>query len=142
MDSTVEYDDLRILANALGVHIDNMSNKTTYIKQTTKFVEFLGPKKREYITKPSCMIDIIHNSLILWEMGKTDELKEMLKQTGYGADEGFWKYCQALDESLLQGNKEKQLLEGLLVGRDRYSDYSKVKGQKNKLDFYMEKDDE
>jgi hypothetical protein len=35
----------------------------------------------------------------------------------YGA---FWQFCQAVAESLINGNKEKQLLEGLLMGKEGY----------------------
>jgi hypothetical protein len=33
---------------------------------------------------------------------------------------GLWQFCQAVAECLLEGSKEKQLLEGLLIGKDVY----------------------
>ena len=32
----------------------------------------------------------------------------------------FWQFCQAIAECLLEGSKEKQLLEGLLIGKEGY----------------------
>ena len=32
----------------------------------------------------------------------------------------FWQFGQAVAECLLNGSKEKQLLEGLLIGKDGY----------------------
>ena len=32
----------------------------------------------------------------------------------------FWQFGQAVAESLLAGSKEKQLLEGLLIGKEGY----------------------
>jgi hypothetical protein len=33
----------------------------------------------------------------------------------------FWQSCQAVAGCLLNGSKEKQLLEGLLIGKDAYT---------------------
>ena len=42
----------------------------------------------------------------------------MPDQTGHGQSGAFWQFCQAVAECLLNGSKEKQLLEGLLMGKD------------------------
>ena len=44
----------------------------------------------------------------------------MSLRTGNGPSVAFWQLCQAVAESLLNGNKEKQLLEGLLMGKEGY----------------------
>lgn len=44
----------------------------------------------------------------------------MLAETGYGQNGAFWQFAQAVAESLLEGSKEKQLLEGLLIGKETY----------------------
>jgi allophanate hydrolase subunit 2 len=44
----------------------------------------------------------------------------MLGRTGYAQSGAFWQFAQAIAESLLEGSKEKQLLEGLLLGKEGY----------------------
>ena len=56
----------------------------------------------------------------MWEKGKKAEIAQLLGQTGYGQSGAFWQFCQAIAECLLNGSKEKQLLEGLLIGKDGY----------------------
>ena len=48
------------------------------------------------------------------------ELTQTLANSGYGQSGAFWQFCQAVAECLLEGSKEKQLLEGLLIGKDAY----------------------
>ena len=66
------------------------------------------------------MVDATHRAAQLWERGQKAELNQLLAETGYGASGAFWQFCQAVAECLLNGNKEKQLLEGLLIGKDTY----------------------
>lgn len=66
------------------------------------------------------MVDVMHKTLLLWEAGKKEEITELLTKTGYAESSAFKQFCQAVAESLLNGNKEKQLLEGFLIGFDDY----------------------
>ena len=66
------------------------------------------------------MVDAMHQACQLWEKGKKAEISRLLGQTGYGQSGAFWQFCQAVAECLLNGSKEKQLLEGLLMGKDAY----------------------
>ncbi len=67
--------------------------------------------------------------------GDREAINELLSDTGYGASGAFWQFCQAVAESLINGNKEKQLLEGLLIGKDNYIGGSKPKEQKGLSDY-------
>jgi len=51
-------------------------------------------------------------------------LAELLEESGYGQTEVFWQVAQAISEVLPRGDKEKQLLQGFLYGKQSY-----VKGQ-------------
>lgn len=62
----------------------------------------------------------MHLACQLWEKGTKDELGRMLAQTGYGSGGAFWQFCQAVAECLVSGSKEKQLLEGLLLGKEQH----------------------
>ncbi|GIK37975.1 MAG: hypothetical protein BroJett011_18080 [Chloroflexota bacterium] len=66
------------------------------------------------------MVDTLHRTSELWERGLKTELIQLLAETGYGQSGAFWQFGQAVAECLLEGSKEKQLLEGLLVGKETY----------------------
>ena len=83
-----------------------------------------GPKKRGKVKDIKNMVDAMHKACQLWEKGKKVAITEMLGQTGYGQSPAFWQFCQAIAETLVNGNKEKQLLEGLLMDRDKYAQES------------------
>lgn len=121
LNNKVEFDDARKLASAMGVNLEKLWGEKSFVKKTGKYIQVLGPKQRQEIRDTQNMVDAMHKAALLWEKGQTEELKEFLTKTGYGQSGAFWQFCQAVAESLLQGNKEKQLLEGFLVGKERYA---------------------
>ncbi|MCX8050143.1 MAG: hypothetical protein N3A55_10870, partial [Methylohalobius sp.] len=66
------------------------------------------------------MVDALHRACTLWERNQTRALAEHLTQT-YGDNEVFWQVAQAVSEVLPEGDKEKQVLQGLLYGRRSYA---------------------
>ena len=44
---------------------------------------------------------------------------KLLKESGFGNSEAFYRVAQAVSESLPKEDKEKKLLDGFLAGRDR-----------------------
>ncbi len=66
------------------------------------------------------MIDALHKALLYWEKGQKGKLAELLDESGYGRKEAFWQVAQAISEVLPQGDKEKQLLQGFLYGKQSY----------------------
>lgn len=56
----------------------------------------------------------------LWSQGKSAEITQLLGETCHGQRGAFRQFCQAVAESLINGNKEMQLLEGLLMGKEGY----------------------
>ena len=91
-----------------------------FVKKSGANVEVLGPRKRGEVKEVKNMVDAMHLACQLWEKGLKAEINRLLAQTGYGQSGAFWQFCQAVAECLLNGSKEKQLLEGLLVGKDGY----------------------
>jgi len=65
------------------------------------------------------MIDALHYALWLWYENQLKKLQEHLSLT-CGGNETFWQVAQAIAEILPEGDKEKQLLQGLLYGRNSY----------------------
>jgi len=129
LDNKVEFDDARRIASGMGIELDEFSGKHGFVKQSRKYTSILGPQDREEVEKIDNMVDVMHKCVLLWDEGKQDEIKRLLSETGYGEKPAFWQFCQAVAETLLNGNKEKQLLEGFLTGKDKYSKSSKEDDQ-------------
>jgi len=120
LDNTVEYDDARKLASASGVSLEKLWGPGGFVKKSGSKISVMGPKERGDVDPIKSMVDVMHKCLLLWEKGKKEELAELLAKTGYADNPAFKQFCQAVAESLLNGNKEKQLLEGFLIGIDTY----------------------
>ncbi|MCF7889850.1 DUF1156 domain-containing protein [Candidatus Bipolaricaulota bacterium] len=126
LDNKVEYDAARKIASGMGVDIEEMDDETGFVKKTRKYVRVYGPEDRtDYEDnvddiEVNTMVDAMHKSLLLWEDGRKEEINELLAETGYAEQGSFWQFCQAVSESLVQGNDEKKKLEGFLMGRDKY----------------------
>ena len=91
----------------------------------------IGPQDRDYEKiEEKELIDILHKSLILWSRSEKDKLLELLKGSGYGEKEFFYRVAQAISECLPIDSKEKKWLDGFLIGRERVKDEMKRKKQK------------
>jgi len=66
------------------------------------------------------MIDVLHRCLLLWQRSDRKAIGELLMTTGYGGKDIFWQVAQAISEVLPEGDKERQLLQGFLYGRQQY----------------------
>lgn len=120
LDNAVPFDDARKIASAEGVDLEQLWAKGGFVKKSGANVSVLGPRQRGEIARVENMVDGLHRACQLWEKGQKAELAQHLAETGYGQDGAFWQFAQAIAESLLEGNKEKQLLEGLLIGKETY----------------------
>ncbi len=133
-DNTVEYDDARKLSNASGVNLEKLWNTNSFVEKSGSKIRILGPKERNKFESSQNMVDVMHKSLLFWENGDRENISKLLAETGYGKDPAFKQFCQAIAESLLNGNKEKQLLEGFLIGIDAYT-RGKAKAPKDQTDL-------
>jgi len=120
LDNKVPYDDARKIASAEGVDLEQLWGKDGFVKKSGSNVEVLGPKQRGDIKDVRHMVDALHRACQLWEKGDKAGLASLLGHTGYGQEGAFWQFGQAIAECLLEGSKEKQLLEGLLIGKESY----------------------
>lgn len=127
LDNKVEFDDARRIASGMGIELSKLSNG--FVKKTSKYIRVLGPTERNEIKNLNNMVDVMHKCVRLWKKGEKEKIQEILGNTGYGQKNAFWQFCQAVAETLLNGNKEKQLLEGFLIGKDKYSTKSIDKTQ-------------
>jgi len=119
----VPFDDARKLAQALGIESDQLMGKKDLLEKKGDKVRLLGPKERaksKDLGEPRAglrapMIDVIHKACILWEKNNRKALTDLIENSGYSGDiEALWNVAQAVSEILPDGDKEKQLLQGLL----------------------------
>ncbi len=120
-EAKVHFDDANKLARSCGIDLASEWNKGGFIKKEKEFIRVLGPQERkiEDLRNSSELIDVLHNVLLLWEKSKRDEFTLLLRESGYGGSEAFYRVAQAVSETLLIESKEKKLLDGFLAGRER-----------------------
>lgn len=117
--SRVAFDEARKLATAVGAEITSLWHDGQFVRKENEFIRALGPIEREKDKKFmdqvgfNTMVDALHRACIYWERGERKQLKEHLAQT-YGASNMFWRIAQNIADVLPEGDKEKQLLQGLL----------------------------
>lgn len=145
----VHFDDARKLAQAVGFELSKHWDKGKIIKKEKEFIRVLGPKDREEdekfvkeikkivsdvqqeplfeiqtpaveLAEQKSIIDILHHALLLWEKGQKRRVKNFLEQSGFLRNDVFWQTAQAISEVLPKGEKEKQLLQGLLYSKEEY----------------------
>jgi len=61
--------------------------------------------------------------LKLSKSGKNDKkaLASILDEYGYLKNDAFWRVAQSISEVLPEGDKEKQMLQGFLYGKEGYT---------------------
>jgi adenine-specific DNA methylase len=118
----VPFDEARKLAQGLGLELTALWGEGGLIEKQKNYISVPTPLDRARSekftgeTKFATIIDALHYALWLWERNAQKRLQEHLAAT-YGGSETFWQVAQAIAEILPEGDKEKQLLQGLLYGR-------------------------
>ncbi|MBE7443975.1 MAG: DUF1156 domain-containing protein [Planctomycetia bacterium] len=120
-EAKVQFDEARKLAQSCGIDLAHEWNKQGFIRKEKEFIKLLGPqdRKQEEIKHPTELTDVLHSVLLQWEKSKRDEMLELLKESGYGKSEAFYRVAQAISETLPNESKEKKLLDGFLAGKER-----------------------
>ena len=109
----VDYDDARKLAQAVGISIED----SKLIKKSGSFVSVLNADDREP-GKEKSMIDVLHSCLYYQERNDRDSIIKLLKEKRYISNNDFWQFVQALSEVLPDGDREKQMLQIFIFGKD------------------------
>jgi putative DNA methylase len=135
-DMKVHFDEARKLALSCEIDLAEEWNKNGFIKKEKEFIRVLGPQARnlEDFKENSLneLIDVLHYVLLLWKEGKKEDMIRVLKNTGYGLKDIFYRVAQAIAETFGTESKEKQLLDGFLVNRT--SLIEKIKSEITKQD--------
>ena len=119
-EAKAHFDDARKLAQSTGIDLAKEWNKG-FIKKDKEFIKILGPHERDIkeFKKTKELIDVLHYVLILWKEGKRKDMKEVLRDSGFGQKDAFYRVAQAISETLPLESKEKKLLDGFLSGKKR-----------------------
>ena len=117
----VPFDDARKMAQSIGVNIQDRYDKG-FVKKEKEFIRVLDPTERDVEeTNPTELIDVIHKATILWKNGKQKQMEDLLKKSGFGGSDVFYKVVQAIAESK-PGSSESTLLQAFLSGKSRIMD--------------------
>jgi adenine-specific DNA methylase len=132
-DVRLEFDDALKLARGVGIDITQEWNRG-FIKKDKEFVSILGPEDRDVSQLKGSheLIDVLHDVLLLWNKGKNDEAVNILKETGFGKSDVFYRVAQAISESLPNG-REKKLLEVFLSGKERITEHVRKESVQRRL---------
>jgi hypothetical protein len=122
----------------VGVEVTALWDQTGFVKREKEFVRVLGPKDRgaDFLQRErnDTMVDVLHKAVLLWEQGEERGLEELLRTAPF-PQEALRQVAQDLSEILPQGDKEKQLLQGLLYGweaRTRHSERGLFEGEEGR----------
>ena len=63
---------------------------------------------------PASLIDALHRLCAFREKSDTQGMGEFLARSGHANNNSLWLVAQAISEILPDGDKEKQLMQGLL----------------------------
>ena len=133
-EAKAHFDDARKLAQSTGIDLAKEWNKG-FIKKDKEFIKILGPHERDIkeFKNQKELIDVLHSALILWKEGKRKDMKEVLRNSGFGQKDAFYRVAQAISETLPLESKEKKLLDGFLSGKERIISEMKKGVQQRKL---------
>jgi putative DNA methylase len=127
-DAKVPADEAFKLAQALGIDTEEMWDRTGVLDKQGRNVQPLTVANRKRIRNlgepnldgsPATLIDTLHRCRAFRDKGDTGGLSEYPDRSGHARNEKLWIVAQTLSEVLADGDKEKQLLQGLLNQRDK-----------------------
>jgi len=127
-EATVPADESFKLAQALGMDTEIMWDRTGVLERSGENVQAVSVTERmkiEDLGEPNSggagasLIDVLHRLCIFREKGDTDGMAEFLGRSGHGNNPSLWLVAQAVSEILQDGDKEKQLMQGLLNQKDQ-----------------------
>ena len=120
MEAKVPFDEARKLAQSSGIDLTNEWNKG-FIVKSGEFISVIGPNERdsESLEDSIELIDVLHLICLLWKDGSQDNIKFVLKKSGYDNGEALYKVAQAISETLPNNSSEKKMIEGFLAGKER-----------------------
>jgi adenine-specific DNA methylase len=127
-EAKVPADEAFKLAQALGMDTETMWDRTGVLEKSGENVQAVAVAKRMKVknlgepsspSTPASLIDVLHRLCVFREKNDTEGMTEFLGRSGQGRNPNLWLVAQAVSEILPDGDKEKQLMQGLLNQRDQ-----------------------
>lgn len=127
LDGKVPADESFKLAQALGIATETMWDRTGVLEKSGENVQSVPVAKRMKIKdlgepdaggSPASLINVLHRLCVFREKNDADGMAEFLGRSGQGNNPSLWLVAQAISEILPDGEKEKQLMQGLLNQKD------------------------
>ena len=122
-DAKVPADESFKLSQALGMPTEMMWDRTGVLEKAGENVHTMPIAKRMKIKdlgdpsadgSPGSLIDVLHRLCVFREKNDTDGMVQFLARSGQANNPTLWVVAQAVSEILPDGDKEKQLMQGLL----------------------------
>jgi adenine-specific DNA methylase len=127
-DAKVPADEAFKLAQGLGFDTEQMWDRTGILVKSGENVQAMGVEKRMKVkglgdpgagNTPASLIDVLHRMCAFREKGDVPGMVQFLAKSGQSKNPSLWVVAQAVSEILPDGDKEKQLLQGLLNQREQ-----------------------
>jgi adenine-specific DNA methylase len=134
-EARVHFDDARKLAQSCSIDLTEEWGSRGFIRKEKEYIRILGPQDRKVadIKDRSELMDVLHAALLLWEKSRRDDMVELLRTSGYGESEAFYRVAQAVSETLPIESREKKLLDGFLAGRESLKEELKEGARQGRL---------
>ena len=135
-DAKVPADESFKLSQALGLATETLWDKTGVLEKSGENVQATPVAKRIKLKNlgepaadgaPASVIDVLHRMCAFREKGDTQGMAEFLGRSGHANNHSLWLIAQAVSEILPDGDKEKQLMQGLLNQRDKLDEAAREK---------------
>jgi hypothetical protein len=136
-DAKVPADDAFKLAQGLGFDTEQMWDRTGILVKSGENVHAMAVEKRMKIkglgdpgpdNTPASIIDVLHRMCAFREKGDVAGMGQFLAKSGQAKNPSLWVVAQAMSEILPDGDKEKQLLQGLLNQREQVEELAQQGG--------------
>jgi adenine-specific DNA methylase len=130
-EAKVPADESFKLAQALRMPTEIMWDRTGVLEKSGENVQAVPIAKRMKIkglgepdsnSAPASLIDVLHRMCVFREKGDTEGITEFLTRSGQAQNPALWLVAQAVSEILPDGDKEKQLMQGLLNQKEQLAE--------------------
>jgi len=127
-DAKVPADESFKLAQALGIATEAMWDRTGVLEKKGENVQAMPVAKRMKIENlgdpeadgtPASLIDVLHRLCVFREKNDTEGMAQFLARSRLGNNPALWVVAQAMSDILPDGDKEKQLMQGLLNQQEK-----------------------
>ncbi len=127
-DAKVPADESFKLAQALGMATETMWDRTGVLEKSGENVLAMPIAKRMKVKDlgepnadgtPGSLIDVLHRLCVFREKNDTDGMEQFVARSGQGNNPARWIVAQAISDILPDGDKEKQLMQGLLNQKEK-----------------------